>query len=106
MKHSAKVMSLVMALSVTTAMVSQASGQTQPDQAQQQKQDQQQKQAQQQQNTQNNRTARVRLIGLRVRQPEPQSEPLRETLPRARSSELGIPVASRGGRTDSTNNTI
>jgi hypothetical protein len=102
MKRSAKVMSFVLACALTPAIVPEASAQTQtanPETAPagtptpQQKQSQQQTPSRQQQNTQGT------LIGLRVRQQEPQSEPLRATLPPARSSELGIPVGSREGPT-------
>jgi hypothetical protein len=41
-----------------------------------------------------------------VREQVPQSEPWRVTPARARSSELGIPVASRGGTIGSINNTL
>jgi hypothetical protein len=51
MKHSVKVMSFVMALSVTTAMVPQASAQTQPAKTQQLAQAKQPAQAQQHDNT-------------------------------------------------------
>jgi hypothetical protein len=51
MKHSVKVMSFVMALSVTTAMVPQASAQTQPAKTQQPAQAKQPAQAQQHDNT-------------------------------------------------------
>ena len=100
MKHSAKFMTFVMALS-TAAMVPPASGQTQPAipgarpaamQPHERMQPPQQTQTQQKTKSQSQQDSHSR-----VRQPVPQSEPLRGTLQGARSLELGIPVASRGG---------
>jgi hypothetical protein len=92
MKHSAKLMSLAMVLTVTTASEAQTPAQTPPaaTPAQQQMQTGQQTQAQQQQSTHS------RAKGAAA---APQLEPLPGMLPRARSSELGMPVVRRGERT-------
>ena len=87
MKHSVKVMSFVMALSGTTAMVPQASAQTQPAKPS---------------NRRKLSNTRTPTVGPRVRQPEPLSEPSRETLARERrrngSWPYGPLLAAQGGK--------
>jgi hypothetical protein len=98
MKRSAKIMSFAMALSVTTAMVPLASAQTQlsnpgapptPTQVHQQQ-------------SASNQKQQAPTIEPRVRPPAPQLELLVGMLLRAQSSELGIPVVSKGGPTGRT----
>jgi hypothetical protein len=108
MKYSAKFITFVMALS-TSAMVPPASGQTQPANpgAPQLRCNltnrcnlHNRRKSNRRRNLSLNRTP---TVGLRVRQLVPQSEPLRGTQQGARSLELGIPVASRGGPTGGSN---
>jgi hypothetical protein len=92
MKHSAKAISFAMALTVTSAMVP-ASAQIQP--ASPPAQQQTQTQQQQTSHPKDKSTAAGAAVGAMTT----------GTPPRARSSELGIPVASREGPTGSSSNT-
>jgi hypothetical protein len=78
MKHSSRVMSFVMALTMPTMMVPQTSTPTQPTKPPATQTTTPATQTQQPKNTHSR---------AKVQQPAPQSEPLRETLARARRSE-------------------
>jgi len=103
MKRSAKVMSFVLACAVTPVIVPQASAQTQPanpgtppaaTQTPQQTPTPQQKQTQQQKNNQGTANrAKGAAAGAAI------GAATTATPPPARSSELDIPVASKGGPT-------